>query len=151
MFVYSELLFELMVLFRTKRFFSLWRVNRRASNLQEKILIQKSQALHIFAWLCSAPVGPPPPLLVPPKPPHNFFYQTFLKTARPLIEPICSLWYCIQAQTVTQFHQPTVSAVWCPLFHPTHNELDKAKYRVKSMIRHLWVSSKRENKQYIST
>ena len=55
-----SLLLELMVLFRTKRFFSLWRVNRWVSNLQEKILIQKSQVLHIFAWLCSTPVGPHP-------------------------------------------------------------------------------------------
>ena len=55
-----HLLLELMVLFRTKRFLSLWRVNLWASNLQEKILIQKSHVLHIFVWLCSTPVGPHP-------------------------------------------------------------------------------------------
>ena len=95
------LLFELMVLFRTKRFFFLWRVNRWASNSQEKILIQKSQALHIFAWWYSASVGPHP---------YFWFPQNDLKISSTRISwKQLSTWYIV-----------CVSLLWLCLWHHFH-------------------------------
>ena len=97
----TPLLVELMVLFRTKRFFSLWRVNRWASNSQEKILIQKSQALHIFAWWYSASVGPHP---------HFRFPQNDLKISSTRLSwKQLSAWYIV-----------CVPLLWLCLWHHLH-------------------------------
>ena len=50
-------LLELTILFRTKRFFSL-ASEPLGVKFTGKILIQKLQALHIFARLCSISAGP---------------------------------------------------------------------------------------------
>ena len=98
-----RLLLELMVLFRTKRFLSLWRVNRWTSKLQEKILIRKLQALHIFARLCSVSVGPHP---------HFSFPQNDLRISSTRLSwKQLSAWYIVCVPLLP---------VWLCLWHHLH-------------------------------
>ena len=145
-----SLLVELMVLFRTKRFFSLWQVNRWTSNLQEKILIQKLQALHIFARLCSVSVGSHP---------HFSFPQNDLKISSTKLswkQSGSSLnLYALSGTACKHRLWPSFTNPLCVLYNvycfTQRNEVDNVKYRVKSVIRYPRVPSKRDDKQYIST